>query len=164
MPMRLVQLNESTTPASAPTGTISTVTDEPAICAHVSAAPMCEIDQLSMSCPGGAASVGGRASGSPTSSLHENEPATAGVRYSRDGSFLRFLAGPGTRRQVESPDGVVREFEPDPFEAHQYRLVEIRDRLGNWVRVSYEGRDWVVTDLHGRTHRVKHSLVPGGGT
>jgi len=52
---------------------------------------------------------------------------------------------------------------PPPDEAHGYRLVEMRDRLGNWVAVSYQGRNWVVTDLHGRTHRVDHGVIFGVG-
>ena len=95
--------------------------------------------------------------------LHLNEPFEQNVAYTRDGSYLRLLSGPGNHKRIEAPDGIVREFEPEPLVPYTYRLVEMRDRLGNWVRVSYSTSQWVVSDTHGRQHTVTLAVVPGSG-
>ena len=45
----------------------------------VSGEPSCPIDQLTLSVPGGGASIGTGASGSPTSSLHDETSARSGT-------------------------------------------------------------------------------------
>jgi len=96
-------------------------------------------------------------------SLHVAEPYEPGVHYSRDGSYLRLLLGGGANKEVEYPDGTVRVFEPDPTEQYRYRLREIHDRFGNWVRVAYVGNVWQITDSAGRYHQVVLGAVDGSG-
>jgi RHS repeat-associated protein len=87
--------------------------------------------------------------------LHAGEPIDAGVRYSRDGSYLRLKDLAGGVREVEHPDGTVRRFGSD------LRLQQIRDRFGNALNVSYPNPStWQLSDTQGRTHFVRFAWLP----
>ena len=86
-------------------------------------------------------------------------PTVMHVRYSRDGSYLRLLVrdfnndGNSDAVQIESPDGVIRTFDPD-----NGNLSQIRDRYGNGLEIAYPSSltgtpcpasdtfAWVITD------------------
>jgi RHS repeat-associated protein len=74
-------------------------------------------------------------------------PTNQSVLYSRDGSYLRLKRAD---REVESPDGTIHKFDPGTG-----RLVQVRDRFGNQINVSYAtAGQWVITDTRSRTYRV----------
>ncbi len=92
--------------------------------------------------------------------LHEGETATAGVEYTRDGSYLRLKTA---TRQIEFPDGSVHTFSSltNGF------LTRIEDRFANFVQVDYQdcspscspatpanAHRWQISDTHGRVHRI----------
>lgn len=90
--------------------------------------------------------------------LHENETAATGVRYTRDGSYLRFRFLTSATRAVEFPDGQMQTYTRQA--AYDWRLTRIEDRFGNWVSVSYTNDDqgkatsWTILDQHGRSQTV----------
>ena len=104
--------------------------------------------------------------------LHQGDPedaplaGVAQVLYTRDGSYLRLKVLTGGTRKLEYPDGTVRTFDTEG------RLTEIRDPFNNTVTVSYlnaagqpaAARDttaeWILSDSHGRIHRVLFSFGP----
>lgn len=82
--------------------------------------------------------------------------------YTRDNSYLRMRTISTTVREIDFPDGQIHKFEAQGLN-NIYRLTEMRDRYGNWVRVDYNpywstvrctdwSSAWVVTDsaLYGR--------------
>jgi hypothetical protein len=74
---------------------------------------------------------------------------TAGVRYSRDGSYFRLRDLSGGRHEVEHPDGQIHSFDANG------RITEMRDRFGNYLRISYSSAiRWTLSDSAGRTHDV----------
>jgi len=83
--------------------------------------------------------------------LHEGEAVTAGIEYSRDGSYLRYIAA---TRTVEFPDGTRRVFDTSGF------LVQINDRFGNQVNICYTSScgapadTWLITDTQNRQTKV----------
>lgn len=93
--------------------------------------------------------------------LHPNEQPTAGVGYTRDGSYLRRNA-----RTVTFPDGSTHVFDT------QGRITRMRSRytdpLGlegyaNWVRIDYDQpavNQWKITDSAGRTHILTFANDP----
>jgi RHS repeat-associated protein len=85
--------------------------------------------------------------------LHEGETVVAGVKYTRDGSYLRFQSA---TNEIEFPDGTIHHFNilgyPD----------QIRDRFNNAINVNYAtANQWIITDGH-RTHTVyfRSDLTP----
>jgi RHS repeat-associated protein len=87
--------------------------------------------------------------------LHEGETAVSGVKYTRDGSYLRFKSA---TNEIELPDGTIHHFNalgyPD----------QIRDRFGNQLSIDYAtANQWILSDGH-RTHRVyfRTDLAPFG--
>ncbi len=81
--------------------------------------------------------------------LHDGDPVSATVRYTRDGSYLRMKDLAGGVRIVEFPDGTVRHFGSD------LRIFRIVDRFGNALDVAYpDATTWRLTDSHGRIHHV----------
>ncbi len=80
-----------------------------------------------------------------------------------DSSYLRYKHT-GNYREVQFPDGRVAKFESagnlNDAQGNllEIRVTEIRDRLGNWVRVNYTDSRWTITDGFGtdtaRTHYV----------
>lgn len=101
--------------------------------------------------------------------LHENVSGekVAGVKYTRDGTYLRRKVVAGFI-QVEFPDGTYHRFE----NGGKRRLRFMNDRFGNEVEVKYEPDsrcasdstqcvdDWVVTD-GSRSHTVDMILLTG---
>lgn len=92
--------------------------------------------------------------------LHEGEAATAGVEYTRDGTYLRLKTA---TRQIEFPDGSVHTFNS----LTNGYLTWIEDRYGNFVQVDYQdcpstcvavnpanAHRWQITDTQGRVHRI----------
>jgi len=85
--------------------------------------------------------------------LHNTDPRSEFLRYTRDGSYLRLTVG-GTEKTVEFPDGAVHSFDSSG------RLKRIEDRHGNAVTVTYSvpgGADdelWTLTDSFQRRQRV----------
>jgi RHS repeat-associated protein len=83
--------------------------------------------------------------------LHEGDVPTAGIKYSRDGSYLRYLAA---SRTVEFPDGTRRVFDASGLP------VQINDRFGNQVNICYTAscgapaNTWRITDTQGRQTQV----------
>jgi RHS repeat-associated protein len=83
--------------------------------------------------------------------LHEGEAATAGIEYSRDGSYLRYIAA---SRTVEFPDGTRHVFDASGFP------VQINDRFGNQVNVCYSSscgapaNTWLIMDSQNRQSKV----------
>jgi RHS repeat-associated protein len=69
------------------------------------------------------------------------------VRYTRDGSYLRMKALSGFP-EIEFPSGQTHRFDAAG------RLIQIRDRFGNALNVTYGSLLWTLTDTQGRTHRV----------
>jgi RHS repeat-associated protein len=86
--------------------------------------------------------------------LHEGEATVAGVAYTRDGTYLRYKAGP---REIEFPDGMIHSFGLDGLPT------QIRDRFGNQVNIDYSvAGEWRISDTHNRLHRVIfRSDLPG---
>ena len=77
--------------------------------------------------------------------------------YTRDGTFLRLRTITGGR-EIDFPNGNIHKFDGTG------RLVQMRDRLGNWVNVSYGTSAWTISDSHGRTQAVNLVSVPHYGT
>lgn len=82
--------------------------------------------------------------------------------YTRDGTYLRMRweDGPGIeakRVAIEFPDGQQHFFEDDPDNAKkQMRIVEMRDRFGNWVKIEYpNAMTWKITDSSSGTEARK---------
>jgi RHS repeat-associated protein len=90
--------------------------------------------------------------------LHEGETATAGIEYSRDGSYLRYTVA---SRQLELPDGTVHTFDLNGFPTR------IGDRFGNHVDICYGTQcgapagGWQITDGQGRVHNVYFKTLAG---
>jgi len=90
--------------------------------------------------------------------LHEGEPVTSGVFYTRDNSYLR-LRFVGAQRFVDFPGGTMYTFtEKEPLD---WNLTRMEDRFGNWANVTYthdqdsgQLKWWKIQDLHGRTQTV----------
>ncbi len=88
------------------------------------------------------------------------------VFYSRDGSYLRLLTE-GAEKIVEFPDGQRHHFEPD---GSDYRITSMRTASSTTHKVefTYEEniaagtRAWVITDNHGRSHRVNFRSADTG--
>jgi RHS repeat-associated protein len=93
--------------------------------------------------------------------LHEGEPASPDILYSRDGSYLRFKK---LLSQVEFPDGTKHTFNAGGFPT------KIEDRFNNAVNICYDccpwqldGKckpadlpwPWKITDSHNREHWVE---------
>jgi YD repeat-containing protein len=87
---------------------------------------------------------------------YAGETATPGVYYTRDGSYLKFDS---TTRVLESPDGLIREFDTAG------RLTKMRDRAAtpNYVTIAYNevanpiapgSTTWHIHDSQGRDHYV----------
>jgi YD repeat-containing protein len=94
--------------------------------------------------------------------LH-NENPVSGVRYTRDGSYLRATTEGGVTK-VEFPDGTYQTFRSDG------RLTAMKDRFGNSVTITYtpgndEALDWEIRD-GSRVHKVDFKRVgePGSYT
>ena len=83
--------------------------------------------------------------------LHEGETATAGIEYTRDGSYLRLNT---SSREVEFPDGTIHSFDSNGFPT------QIRDRFDNQVDICYstacgaDNNSWRISDSQGRVHWV----------
>jgi RHS repeat-associated protein len=77
--------------------------------------------------------------------LHPNDPVTANVFYTRDGSYLRLNSA---TRKVELPDGTIHTFDTTG------RLTRMEDRFGNYANVTYTGTSYAIADQHGRTQTV----------
>jgi RHS repeat-associated protein len=83
--------------------------------------------------------------------LHEGEAATPGIEYSRDGSYLRYIAA---SRTVEFPDGTRHVFDASGFP------VQINDRFGNQVNICTTSScgapadTWLITDSQNRQSQV----------
>ena len=86
--------------------------------------------------------------------LHIGETATAGVSYTRDGSYLRMtILDPlsDTLRRVEFPDGTFKTYSRNGSE---WRLISINDRFNHTVSISYPTTnlpqgvtsEWKITD------------------
>ncbi len=84
--------------------------------------------------------------------LRNGDTATAGVWYTRDNTYLRFLSA---TRTLEFPDGTRHTFDS------QGRLTRMEDRFGNHLAVNTAGNPWVLTDSQGRRHEVHFKA---GGT
>jgi RHS repeat-associated protein len=79
------------------------------------------------------------------STLHNGEPAHAGVSYTRDGTYLRLKDLGAGVREVEFPNGHIHRFGGDN------RINQIRDRFGNWIEITYPTTmSWKLRDMHGR--------------
>ncbi len=95
--------------------------------------------------------------------LHNGEPTTANVFYSRDDTYLRFNLAPAGLpagwKTIEFPSGLVHTFDGSN------RLVTIADRSGNALAVSYaHAGEWDLTDTQGRTQKVFfRTAAPGLG-
>ncbi len=91
-------------------------------------------------------------------SLHDGEPVVTGVKYTRDGSYLRFRFVDANTRAVDFPDGTIQTF--SHWGNHLWRLARIEDRFGNWVTVTYtfdangNMKTWSIQDQHARTQTV----------
>jgi RHS repeat-associated protein len=101
--------------------------------------------------------------------LHEGEAATAGVEYTRDGTYMRLKTA---TRQIEFPGGTVYTFSA----LTNGYLTRMEDRFGNYVQVDYfdcpsscvavapsAAHAWRITDTQGRTHwiRLRDTGQPG---
>lgn len=101
--------------------------------------------------------------------LHEGEAATAGVEYTRDGTYMRLKTA---TRQIELPNGTVQTFSA----LTNGYLTRMEDRFGNFVQVDYfdcpsscvavapsAAHAWRITDTQGRTHwvRLRDTGQPG---
>ncbi len=80
-------------------------------------------------------------------------PSQSGVYYTNDSSYLRLVLGEPIR--VESPDGLVREFNSSGL------LTRVTDRLArnakgdqNALDITYGNNKWTLEDTEGRTHTV----------
>lgn len=100
--------------------------------------------------------------------LHEDDPAVAGICYSRDSSYLR-LTGVGDcglntaslAAEVEFPDGTIRRF-TRASTAAPFRIVQLRDRFNNQVNIDYSvANQWIISDGH-RTQKVFFATQPSG--
>lgn len=103
----------------------------------------------------------------------EGDDENEGVRYSRDNSFVRMTEQNGSSdwQLIETPDGLKRTFVKRGA-PHRFRLEQIDDRFGNWVKIRYSeagqlpdppapwDSQWRITDNRGRTHWVylRHDL------
>jgi len=109
---------------------------------------------------------GPKCSGSVTTNC---DPATPGVGYSRDGTYLR-LKGDDSVKVIEFPDGQRHRFAYDAV-TDEWRLQYIYSTssslsptgvpTSNWVKFEYPASsvyantvDWRITDSHGREHYV----------
>jgi len=92
--------------------------------------------------------------------LHEGEAATAGVEYTRDGSYLRLKTA---TKQIEFPDGSVHTFSS----LTNGYLTRIEDRFANFIQVDYQdcspscvpatpanAHRWQISDSQGRVHKI----------
>jgi RHS repeat-associated protein len=101
--------------------------------------------------------------------------SNANVEHSRDGSYLRMTRSslqisPNTFvtiREIESPDGIIHRFHE---EGELWRLREIRDRFNNKLSIEYpvtdastDLRDWLISDTHGRSQRIRFRNEPNVG-
>ncbi|MFL6192558.1 MAG: hypothetical protein ACJ75H_00195, partial [Thermoanaerobaculia bacterium] len=72
------------------------------------------------------------------------------IQYTRDGSYLRMKLYFDGTRDVEFPDGTVRNFDAAG------RLVRIKDTFGNSLMVVYDdaNHQWILSDSQGRSHTI----------
>ena len=78
--------------------------------------------------------------------LHDTDAVTNGIKYTRDGSYMRLRVGPPL--QIEFADGTSHTFDPAG------RVTNYTDRFNNGLIVGYapDGSQWSITDTTGRTH------------
>ncbi|NJL28955.1 MAG: hypothetical protein HC897_14235, partial [Thermoanaerobaculia bacterium] len=89
--------------------------------------------------------------------LHVGDPVTANVFYSRSGSYLR-LRKVGANWELDAGDTI------HSFTATG-QLTQIRDRFGNFLAINRaDPNQWVLSDNHGRTHRIYLSNKSYDGT
>lgn len=92
--------------------------------------------------------------------LHSGESPVTDVSYSTDNSYLRLRNGAAANENhLEFPDGTIHV-----FDATTKKLSEIRDRFGNWVRISYSSDStyseiWTISDMHSRNHYVRFRKI-----
>lgn len=74
----------------------------------------------------------------------DSDPATDPVTYTRDGTYLRMKVIDADTRTIEFPDGTVhtlRNLTPpqqgNPWRSPTWRVVQMADRFGNAVNISY---------------------------
>lgn len=92
------------------------------------------------------------------STLHPSGPEHPDFGYTTDGSFLRSHRFSNVF-QVESPNGLVRE-----FRTTDGNLLAIRDRFGNQIEITYGANLWTLQDNafpSGRTHTIE--FYPASG-
>lgn len=69
--------------------------------------------------------------------LHNVDPGPIGsAAYTRDNTYLRMRTLSSTIIEIDFPDGQTHKFEASGTN-NTYRLIEMRDRFNNWVRVNY---------------------------
>ena len=98
------------------------------------------------------------------STLHEGDSSTAGVFYSRDGSYLRMQID-GSNRIVERADGRRYTFVEPTAGADEWLLTSIDGPYSNQLTITYSPSlsnwdTWTVTDRYDRTHTI--SFEAGG--
>ena len=97
------------------------------------------------------------------------------TKFTSDGSFIRMTEaenGSGVRqcsnpptmeqsprpeqcRRLEFPDGQIHEFHDVGYEDLPiWRVTQIKDRKGNFVKFTYQDQQWHIRDSVGRNHRV----------
>ncbi len=106
----------------------------------------------------------------PEGSLLPSAGAQPGVRFTKDGTYLRLREHPqsstfcttpvgfaGSCRTVEFPDGRVHEFHNfGDAVASDWRVTRQRDRFANFLDIRYPSDDlWRLTDSSGRRHLVE---------
>jgi len=94
--------------------------------------------------------------------LHWAETSSAGVWYSRDGSYLRLrkVDASDLIYEVDFPDGSIRRF-TRPSTSTPFKLAHIRDPFGNTVSVTHTANRWTISDGH-RTHHVNFATRSNG--
>ncbi|MEM8962878.1 MAG: hypothetical protein AAGD38_15440 [Acidobacteriota bacterium] len=91
--------------------------------------------------------------------LHDGDAVVFHTFYTRDGSLLR-LTVDGTEAVIASLNGVEKVFAQQP--SGDWRFTTQRDIFGNHFQVTYSASERLITDSHGRSHRIVMQADPAG--
>jgi RHS repeat-associated protein len=97
------------------------------------------------------------------STLHEGEPKTANVFYTRDGSYLRMKKNSDGFFEIEFSNGIIHTFGNAQngllTNGTELRVTKMRDQFNNSVTIEYSATEWNIRDSAGRHHVVKLSRL-----
>jgi len=88
--------------------------------------------------------------------LHDGDPTSSAVGYTRDGTYARAKAD-GNGHLIEMGDGTQQRYEEIP-NTNVVHITDMLDGLGNWVSFSYpSGNELDISDSQNRTQIIRYT-------